>query len=93
MTLNRGYNNRAIKIDNEYLPYVEWNINDGTRWQRHRAWKPAVVWRTDHCEWWVRGTRYIDTTAYCAVLKASKMRTMAMLLKYGESLPTKIHQL
>ncbi len=59
---------------------------------RHRNGGPAFIsnYAMD-CEWWVHNIHYERTRGYCAALKYTKIKTMAMILKYGETLPTKWH--
>lgn len=85
---------RAIKIDNKYFPYFEWNVWHNHRWTTHRVGKPAIICRSSgRCEWWIRDQRYFYTHEYCKKCKMTKIKTMQMVLKYGDTLPSNIDQL
>lgn len=89
----RGHT-RGIKIDNQYIPYIEWNLWYNHRWTQHRVGQPAVIWRVSgFCEWWIRGQRYFYTHNYCKECKMTKIKTMKMVLKYGNHLPLRVDQL
>jgi hypothetical protein len=62
-----------------------------TREVVHRNGGPALVSNSSgKCYWYVRGAEYTTTREYCKALKYSKIKTMAMMLKHGEILPTHI---
>lgn len=60
--------------------------------KRHRNGHPAVIHLDGDCEWWVNGLYYDDVRMYCKSLRYSKMKTMTMILKYGDILPMHIDE-
>lgn len=70
------------------------DLNEMVFWRFHnRTGKPAFIKASGNVYWFIDGTEYTSSQAYCKDCGFSDMRTFKFVLKYGDVLPNHIYQL